>query len=244
MDTAQVYGLSEAIIGRYLKENKDESWRIVTKISCRASSVAETLHVSEMNLGQAPSAVLAHNIRDYSDKKFTKALHELKETTSVRKVGVSVYNDDEINAALSIITPDVIQLPLNILDTRLFRSGTISRLKDMGVELHIRSVFLQGLFFLSEQMVYARFPQCKSVLEKLRSLAALEGLTLAELSLIWVNSISDVDKIIIGVVTTDQLEAHFETLKASLPDTLINNALSIEYDDETVLNPSLWPKTS
>ena len=59
--------------------------------------------------------------------------------------------EDEINKVLgSFIKPEVIQIPLNILDTRLYRSGVTRKLHSKNIEIHARSVFLQGLFYLEK----------------------------------------------------------------------------------------------
>ena len=40
---------------------------------------------------------------------------------------------------------DVIQCPFNILDKRILTSGWYDKLKNKEKEIHIRSIFLQGL---------------------------------------------------------------------------------------------------
>ena len=46
---------------------------------------------------------------------------------------------------------DIIQIPFNIFDRRLLESGMIDILHDQGIEIHSRSVFLQGLLLMSEK---------------------------------------------------------------------------------------------
>ena len=41
-----------------------------------------------------------------------------------------------------------IQIPVNALDRRAIHSGLLRRLKTKGVEIHARSVFLQGLLLM------------------------------------------------------------------------------------------------
>ena len=40
------------------------------------------------------------------------------------------------------------QVPFSLLDQRLLQDGSLARLKDLGVEIHARSLFLQGLLFM------------------------------------------------------------------------------------------------
>ena len=64
------------------------------------------------------------------------------------KIGVSLYNEEEINEVMKFgIKPDIIQLPLNILDTRLYRKGVINTLfKNIYIPGYDSESFL--LFFI------------------------------------------------------------------------------------------------
>ncbi len=73
------------------------------------------------------------------------ALEQLKSTGLVAKIGVSVYEAEEIDRILDRYPIEIVQLPFNALDLRLARGGPLQRLAGAGVEIHARSVFLQGL---------------------------------------------------------------------------------------------------
>ena len=46
---------------------------------------------------------------------------------------------------LKIFKPDIIQCPINIFDNRLTKNNFLKRFSDKGIEIHARSIFLQGL---------------------------------------------------------------------------------------------------
>ena len=245
IDTAKAYGISEKRIGDYIQQRPESSWNIITKLSENKKNVAQQIESSTKKLNVCPSIVLAHSTDFFLDYEIQKELAELKDKQSTGKFGVSLYNEVEINQVMeSTIKPDVIQLPLNILDTRLYRREVISRLFDKDIEIHVRSVFLQGLFYLPEVELESRFSDAVPHLTKLKSVAASGGLTLAELSLLWLVSLKEVCKVIIGVDNAAQLKAHLETLKKKVDPAVFEEAMSIHYENETILNPSLWPSIS
>ena len=63
----------------------------------------------------------------------------------INKIGVSVYDVDELEEIIDTHQIDIVQLPSNIFDQRFMKSGILARLKSLEVEIHARSTFLQGL---------------------------------------------------------------------------------------------------
>ena len=165
----------------------------------------------------------------------------MKNKGYVTKIGVSVYTQNEIERILSSeYNPDIVQLPLNILDTRLYRSGKIYDLYSSGIEIHARSIFLQGLFFLPEAILKKKFPDVVSEINELKKISNDVGCTISELSLLWVNTLSEISKIIIGVNNVSQLQENINSLKKILPKNTYDSALDIKYDNKNILNPSSW----
>ena len=240
LDTAKDYRSSEEVIGYYLKDQSVEDWHIITKVNTKANSIESQINDSIDKLGTIPEIVLVHSTVGYLNRSFCKALHRLKETQNIKQVGVSVYTCDEIQKVLSFLHPDVIQCPLNILDTKLLRNGLLDKIKGYGIDIHIRSVFLQGLFYLADKRIQKNFADALQTIKQLRLIAQNAELTLAELSLLWVCSLEQVDKIIIGVDNVEQLEAHQKTLKKKVDRVFFQEALNIKYENENILNPSLW----
>ena len=70
------------------------------------------------------------------------------------------------------------------------------------------------------------------------------GLTLSELSLSWLISLEEVSKVIIGVDNVNQLKVHLETLEKNVNPAVFEEALLVYYENENILNPSLWPAKS
>lgn len=245
LDTAKAYGNSEEVIGNYLKKRPENSWDVITKISSAEPDIAVQVNDSAEKLTRHPSTVLAHSATLYLDAQFQKGLADAKDRQIIKKTGVSLYSEDEIDRVTrAVCGTDVVQLPMNILDTRPHRHGLLARLRDRGIEIHIRSAFLQGLFYLPESVLKNRFADAAAPLGRLKSIAAAAGLTLAGLSLLWLTSLPEIGKVIIGVDNKAQLKAHLETLGKQVDSAVFETALSVRYENENILNPSRWQSMS
>ena len=196
---------------------------------------------STKKLAISPSVVLAHSAQLFLDTDFQEELAEARNRKIAPKTGVSLYSESEINQVLeSTFKPEVIQLPMNILDNRLYRRGLLDRIRDKGIMIHARSAFLQGLFYLPEADLKARFADVVPYITKLKNIAVEAGLTLAELSLLWLVNMEELNKVIIGLDNLVQLNEHLETLNKNVDPAIFEESLSINYENENILNPSLW----
>lgn len=242
IDTAEGYGNSEQRIGRYLNQNKSQSWSIITKCKANGTSPYEKCKNSIIALGQKPHAMLAHNAADFLDETFYRDLMKIKNDDLVNSIGVSVYTAQEIKEILKKNKPDIIQCPLSIMDSSLFTSGVLDLIKEHNIELHVRSVFLQGLIYIEEKEGRKMFGDAFQIISDLKQIAENYRLTLGELSLKWVNSLSQVDRIVIGMESVDQLQKNIECLHNPIDAKAFEEALSIKCENETILNPVLWPR--
>ena len=161
LDTARNYGRAEDVLGC----NDLHDFRIITKLPALRSaqsfpdSVQKELDLwfaqSLISIGtESVEGLLVHNCEDLfsvSGPKVLGFLDSQKALGKCRYVGVSVYNVDQIKKLVEIFIPDIIQLPFSVLDQRLLQDGTLSHLKGLGIEIHARSVFLQGLMLMEIQ---------------------------------------------------------------------------------------------
>jgi aryl-alcohol dehydrogenase-like predicted oxidoreductase len=109
------------------------------------------------------------------------------------------------------------------------------RLKDLGVEIHARSIFLQGLLFLDVLPEKLRHAALELALAK--ATIAASGATPLAAALGFVLSRPEVDVALVGVTAVGELQEILEAAKRPLP-ALDWGALAL--NDETVLTPSLW----
>jgi aryl-alcohol dehydrogenase-like predicted oxidoreductase len=183
LDTAQAYGHSEEVLGEAMRD----PWRIVTKTlplridRVDAASVAragEAFARSRRLLGRVDT-LLVHHAQDLlapGGERLYSWLQERKQRGEAARIGVSVYDGAEIAALWDRFAFDAVQLPANIADQRLVADGSVARLHAAGVEIHVRSLFLQGLLLADPQFAAQRFPEQRDWLERLRRECDRRGL--------------------------------------------------------------------
>ena len=237
LDTAANYGEAENVLAAL----DTKGFRIVTKtiglkngleaVVARARQSAQTLKADTL---------LVHAASDLAGtdgEKFWNALRELREQGLFRKIGISAYVADNPAALAKRLKPDVMQIPFSLLDQRLLADGSLARLADMGVELHARSLFLQGLLFLSPEQLPEKLkgtaPQLVSVQAKLRQ----AGTTPLAAALGFVRSRAEIGIALVGVTSRGELEEILEADKRPLPAL---DWAACALTDEIVLTPSLW----
>jgi aryl-alcohol dehydrogenase-like predicted oxidoreductase len=243
IDTASAYGDAEEIIGRYFKESKSEKWKVTTKFSFvneknMTDSLEDSLHKLSVNV---IDTVLFHSYNDYNIyKDQLSEFNEKNKNKHYNFLGVSVYTNEEIEKILDDNNIDVVQAPYNLLDNSTRRGNVFSKLKRKNKKIQVRSVFLQGLFFMKSDQRPINLYHLKQPLEKLIELCKRYSLSMHQLALIYVLQNSLIDGALIGVDSHEQLVKNFEGTMGAIPELLIKEIESINVSDERLLNPSQW----
>jgi len=245
IDTAAAYGESEATLGTI----GTSGFRVVTKIgpipaTCpdAADWVVESVRASCGRL-RRPSVygVLLHRSEDLLGPHGAGVADGLRRLPShglAERFGVSVYSPDELARAQSVLGGDLVQLPRNPFDRRFDRTGWIRRLADSGVEVHVRSIFLQGLLAMAPSAVPERFSRWRGPLEAWHRWLAARGVGAIEACLSDAMSDPCISRIVTGFDSPEQLaEACALAGRSSLPAPD-----SLAVDDLDLLLPSRWSK--
>lgn len=249
LDTAALYGDSEVVLGELLPSSHD--FRIVTKTpSFKTSTInaADVIHLRDTfyrsleNLRQRNVyGLLAHHVDDLlvpGGERIFEGMRRLLEEGLVRKIGVSVYSGQQIDGILERYTPDIVQLPLNLFDQRLSDSGHLEKLKRRGVEIHARSVFLQGLLLAEPDRIPAYFSPISDKLECYARFLETNKLSRLQATLAFAAKQRDVDVVLAGVTSAAELRDIFSALDAVSGLDLDMSVLKVA--DERMVNPSLW----
>jgi aryl-alcohol dehydrogenase-like predicted oxidoreductase len=248
IDTASKYGDSEKTIGSIVEQNK---YNIITKTPAfHEENFIRNTHSIDLKKSFKNSlnllnhtniyGLLAHSCDDLlkpgGDLLFEE-MQRLKLQGIVDKIGVSAYSSYQIEAILDRYTIDLIQLPLNIIDQNILYDGSLLKLKEKGVEIHVRSVFLQGLLLMPLVKLPKYFSAIKPKLKKFHSYANSLSLSSLELAIAFVNNIDQVDKVVVGFNTLEQLKEVFLASKVVI-NPMDFSDLSI--NDIRFTNPSMW----
>lgn len=170
LDTAISYGNSEQRLG----EIGVATWQIVTKLPAIPNNcqdlhgwVHQQVQNSLIRLGREHVYGLLLHRPDqlYSEKgsEIYQALCAVKQHGWVKKIGVSIYEPDELALLTQYFQWDLVQAPFNLFDRRMLLSGWMARLTQLNIELHTRSVFLQGLLLMTDAQRPEQFKAWQSV---------------------------------------------------------------------------------
>ena len=243
LDTAVGYGNSEQRLG----EIGIPDWQVVSKIpavpdGCGDISgwVTECVQSSLQRLGLPRLyALLLHKPQQLlgaNGGQIYGALQQLRETGLVQKIGASIYAPAELDDLCRRYEFDVVQAPFNLLDRRLIESGWMSRLANSGVELHVRSIFLQGLLLMPSSDRPAKFNRWQAHWSAYSDWLRSAELTPLQACVRHSLSFPEVTRVIVGVDNSDQLRSIFEAASGPVPSP--PSALRVH--DFDLLNPSVW----
>jgi aryl-alcohol dehydrogenase-like predicted oxidoreductase len=243
LDTAISYGASEQCLG----EIGVDGWEIISKLpelpdSCADVSawVRDQVKGSLLRLNvERLSGLLLHlpgQLLGSSGRELWVALQNLRNEGLFEKIGFSIYDPDELEALFPSYRPDLVQGPYNILDRRLATSGWLRRMNQEGVEVHVRSVFLQGLLLMSKSDRPRKFDRWSSVWSFWDDWLNEQGFTAIQTCLSFAMADENICKVIVGVDDLTQLKELLSSV-----DTLAKNfPQNLETDDRDLIIPSNW----
>jgi aryl-alcohol dehydrogenase-like predicted oxidoreductase len=232
LDTAANYGEAEAV----LAQQDIAPFRVVTKtISVRSGVEAVIARAKASAQMLKADTLLVHAAADLADATLWPALQQLKADGVFRQIGISVYAADGPAVLAEHFRPDVMQLAVSMLDQRLIQDGTLTRLKALNVEIHARSIFLQGLLFLDT--LPEKLRHAAPALDAVKDRIAAAGSTPLAAALGFALSRPEIDVALVGVTQLTELEEILEAESRPLP-VLDWQALAL--DDEIALTPSRW----
>ena len=244
LDTAAAYGDSEAKLG----QSGVKSFNVVTKLPVLPHSgvvvsawvnkhVNESLH--RLQLKKLYGLLVHHspNLMGQGGLQYGMALRRLKERGLVRKLGISIYDPSELEYVLKVLDVDLVQAPLNVIDRRLQTSGWLSRLKDAGIEVHARSVFLQGLLLMSRFDIPQKFERWSGTWDRWQQYLNSEKIDALSACLSYPLSVPEVNRVVVGVESAQQLTDIITA--AEQIDYSIDTSFMVS-SDKRLINPSRW----
>jgi uncharacterized protein len=242
LDTAVAYGTSESVIGSIVSEN-NFNFDIISKFSSgvKPEEFDNELRESLKKLNcKKIKGYLAHSFSSFKQKSIHQCLIEAKDQGLIDLIGVSVYYPEEVIWLLeNYIDFDLVQLPFNIFDQR-FRF-LFDALIESNVDIHARSIFLQGLFFMEIDNIPSHFNSIKEKLNDLHNLSIRKSIPLSALLLNFVMMQSSIDKVIIGVTGLEELKENINSYRYLEQSVCIKKQLeSYAITDEKIILPFKW----
>ena len=253
IDTAPVYGASEKVIGA----NDISGFNLCTKLPALrdmslGSNVNTYFQSSTVNSIQNLRSngfeyLLLHDCNDLlgvHGSQVALSMKKFKESGISKKIGFSAYTSSQIHSALDFFKPDVVQIPFSIFDQRLFLDGTLNILKDLGIEIHARSIFLQGLLLMPPNKLDQYFAPFLPSIRNWHDICNDLDLLPLELALYFVISRQYIDKVIIGISNLCQLNEIISSIEVDQSSIADFPFSKLAHTSEKLLNPSIWALNS
>lgn len=243
LDSAKVYGKAHKIIGSYHQQYLNK-FIVNTKFPNMIMSDKIRSHINaylmELNVDQL-GTIMFHSFNSLIENKgLLSELASIKKEGLIQKIGVSIYDNSDFETVINNEKIDVIQIPFNLLDNFSQKGALIIKAKSSGKEIHARSVFLQGLFFINEGNQNPIYFNLKNEINELKLLAKEHNYTISELALSYCLNQINIDKVIIGVDSLIHLNNNLKAAELLLDNELEKRINKINIKNTKLLNPSLW----
>lgn len=247
LDTSPGYGDAERKLGQTGMMDKFD---IITKMNnldeALTDQAAEKMALSnlksslnQLGVGQV-NGVICHNpnaTRSNAGAITLRALLSLKQACLCQKIGVSIYDNEDVGLIVKHGGIDLVQLPLNVFDQRFVHDGSLSRLKEHDIEIHVRSVFLQGLLLMEEHDIAIQKPDALDATRSFHKYCHEIGVSNIELALGFVAQLDEVDKILVGVATQQQLR---QVIEASKLQAQLGDVSRLPLSESNIIDPRNW----
>lgn len=250
LDTAYAYGDAQKVLGAqgaaaqgYQIVTKTKPLRVLQVGDDDVREIVTAFDESLTSLGvESVYGLLVHGAGTLDApgaESLWSALETFKRQGRVARIGVSVYQPAQLQRILDRYPIDLVQLPFNVYDQRFKEQGLLRRLQGMRVEIHARSVFLQGLLLLSPEDLPPPFESLRPHHAHLHQRLRERGLTPIEGCLSYCLQQPEIGRIVVGCETADQLK---DVLDASAINVPVELAELAEFGllEEAVINPSAW----
>ena len=241
IDTAIAYGQSESIIG----ETAQNRFKIISKLPPIPSDVSNVSQWVRTQVDASLSrlkctsldALLLHRSQDLTDAHGTElyaAINSLKVEKIIQRFGVSIYAPDELNGIIGTFDIDVVQAPLNVFDRRIL--GVIDQLTALNIELHVRSVFLQGVLIAKPENRPQRFQPWSEHFARFDEWVLSTGVSAMACCLGFALQQSSVAKLVIGTTSATSLAE----IMTSIPNTHLEVPAHLQSSIEQLIDPRVW----
>lgn len=250
LDTAQAYGDSEALIGRYRSVKPDSNFHLISKVNPRCdyqdiASVLGAVSCSVELLGAPLASLLMHDPSQlrFWDQGVGDALMSCVDRGYTESIGVSIYTPEEFAASLAIDEIKVIQAPLSALDRRLLSSGLLKQAVESGRIVFLRSALLQGLLLMEPDVIPCHIYEARPLIKAWRQLCKEADLKPLTVAIKYVLQRAAGAVVLIGCEHPEQVLANTALAGGKdLPESLLAAIDALPVPAEQVVNPSLWGK--
>ena len=241
IDTAIAYGQSESIIG----ETSQNRFNIISKLPplpVDISNVSEWVHsqvqgsLSRLKCTSL-DALLLHRPQDLTGAQGAElyaAIGSLMTKKMIHRFGVSIYSPDDLEGLIGTFDIHVVQAPLNVFDRRIL--GVTDQLSALNIEVHARSVFLQGVLIASPKDRPQRFEPWSEHFALFDEWVRSSGVSAMACCLGFALQQPGIAKLVIGTTSAESLDE----IMNSIPNSVLEAPTYLQSSVEQLIDPRFW----
>ena len=241
IDTAIAYGQSESMIG----ETSQNHFKIISKLPplpVDISNVSEWVHsqvqgsLSRLKCTSL-DALLLHRPQDLTGAQGVElyaAIESLTAEKMIHRFGVSIYSPDDLEGIIDTFEIHVVQAPLNVFDRRIL--GVTDQLSALNIEVHVRSIFLQGVLIASPQDRPQRFEPWSEHFALFDEWVRSSGVSAMACCMGFALQQSGIAKLVIGTTSAESLDE----IMNSIPNSVLEVPTHLQSSVEQLIDPRIW----
>lgn len=241
LDTADLYGESQKIISKFDSKKQFKVYSKFLSNDLFKHKLESTL--TELGINQLEGYSF-HRLQDCLSFKDYKGVELAVKEKKMKYLGVSIYNEDDLEKVLNLPYIEIIQLPINLLDHAKRNSkrwDLLLNAKESKKIIHIRSIFLQGLFLKDRNAFPDKLKPLIPYLQGIDKIANESKMTIAQLALNYILSLPFCDGVVIGVDNEIQLKQNIDLFKnAQTSSSVLDLIHNISVREVELLNPGNW----
>jgi aryl-alcohol dehydrogenase-like predicted oxidoreductase len=247
VDTAVGYGKSQRVLGEVGCRDFD----CITKLPGLPAQLEDVLEWVRSQVVQALLdlrkdrlyGLLLHRPSELLGPRgpeLSCALRQVQEEFEIEKIGISVYEPQELWDCWKVLQYDLVQIPCNVFDQRFTADSILVHLKSYNIEVHARSVFLQGLLLMPKSSRPAYFSPWAHVFDAWHDSVSASERTPLEVCLGFADRQGFVHKWVIGVDSKNQFLGILGVAE-SVEDIISTCDLSLFRDlPPELISPAQW----
>ena len=241
IDTAIAYGQSESIIG----ETSQNRFNIISKLPplpVDISNVSEWVHsqvqgsLSRLKCTSL-DALLLHRPQDLTGAQGAElyaAIGSLMAEKMIHRFGVSIYSPEDLEGIIGTFDIHVVQAPLNVFDRRIL--GVTDQLSALNIEVHVRSVFLQGVLIANPINRPQRFEPWSEHFALFDEWVHSSGVSAMACCMGFALQQPGIAKLVIGTTSAESLDE----IMNSIPNSVLEAPTHLQSSVEQLIDPRFW----
>jgi aryl-alcohol dehydrogenase-like predicted oxidoreductase len=245
VDTAMAYGEAETVLGAV----GVDGWRVVTKLPPVPQDERDVTgwarrameqSLTRLRLGSVHGLLLhrPQEIFGPHGAALIAALDAIRAGGLAAHAGVSIWSPGELANLLQAFDFSLVQAPFNHFDRRLITSGWLAKLRDRRIELHVRSIFLQGLLLLPTEARPAAFTRWAPLFDARDQWLQSVSLSAVDAAVGDALAHAEIDRVVVGVETLEQWR---QVQAAAASSRLCVSPAALGTEDDELINPARWP---